>query len=166
MKNHRVDSADASPDENKRESKNRLANFQTFEIWKKTCDEILAKPFPPPSSNYSEEDIKATLNVNLSKFSNWEIICEEILDTEHPHTYLQKCYEELRRRGKSEGEIFEMRRFAWYTAGWFNFPMMGWDWANLSESDIMMAIKWLFDYGQITQAERVEFENFVRLHAD
>ena len=166
MKNHNLDSAHSSPDEHKRKSKNKLANFQNFEAWKKACDEILAKPFPPQSSNFPEEDIKSALNTNFSKFSNWQIICEEILDTEHPHTYLQKGYEELRRRGKSEREIFEMRRFAWYTAGWFNFPMMVWDWVNLDESDIMLAIKWLFDYDQITQDERLVFENFVRLHGN
>jgi hypothetical protein len=166
VEDHNSDSTHSSQNPDKRESKSKLAKLQNFEAWKKACDELLDKPFPPQSSNFSTEDIEGALHINFSKFSNWQIICEEILDTEHPHTYLQKGYEELRRRGKSEQEIFEMRRFAWYTAGWFNFPMMVWDWVNLDETDILLAIKWLFDYEQITQEQRIEFEDFVRLHSD
>jgi hypothetical protein len=97
--------------------------------------------------------------------SNWEIVCQEILDTEHSHVYYQRCLDELHRRGKSEQEIFEMRRFAWQTAGWLNFPMMVWDWTSLDESDILRAIEWLYDYKQINTEQRNEFENFVKLHA-
>ena len=78
--------------------------------------------------------------------------------------YYQKCYDELRKRGKSEQEIFEMRRIAWQTAGWFNFPMMLWDWVSLDESDILRAIELLYDKKQISQKQRLEFENFVKDH--
>jgi hypothetical protein len=57
-----------------------------------------------------------------------------------------------------------MRKFAWQTVGWFNFPMMVWDWVSLDESDIFKAIEWLYDYKQIDQEQRIEFENFVKLH--
>jgi len=146
-------------------SKNKLSDFQSFEVWKETCDQILEKPFPPTSSDFSSESLERDNHLTFSKLSNWEIICEEILDTEHSHIYYQKCYEELLRRGKSAQEILEMRRFAWYTAGWLNFPMMLWDWVHLDESDILLAIKWLFDHEQINQEQRNEFESFVKRHA-
>ena len=58
-----------------------------------------------------------------------------------------------------------MRRFAWYTAGWLNFLMAVWNWTNLDESDILMAIEWLYNYEQISQEQRTEFENFVKFHS-
>jgi len=142
-----------------------LTDDQTFEAWKNVCDEILTKPFPPQMSDFPEESLERDRRLDFSKLSNWQIICEEVLDTEHSHIYQQKCHEELIRRGKSEQDIFEMREFAWYTAGWLNFPMMVWDWVNLDESDLLLAINWLFMYEQITDRQRQEFEDFVRLHA-
>jgi hypothetical protein len=35
---------------------------------------------------------------------------------------------------------------------------------DLDEADIRLAIRWLFDQGQIDQQQRVEFERFVSLH--
>ena len=58
-----------------------------------------------------------------------------------------------------------MRRLAWHTAGWFNFPMMVWDWVSLDESDIFKTIAWLYERKQISQEQRLAFESFVRLHA-
>jgi hypothetical protein len=146
-------------------SKTRLSGAQDFGNWKKVCEGILAKPYPPQGSDFSDEEIKAGNRGAFSKLSNWEIVCEEMVDTEYSPIWYQRCYDELRRRGKSEQEIFEMRRFAWQTVGWFNFPMMLWDWVSLDESDILRAIKLLYDYKQISQEEQVEFENFVKLHS-
>ena len=101
---------------------------------------------------------------SFSKLSNWEIICEEIVDTEYSPVYYQRCYDELRKRGKSEQEIFEMRSFAWQTAGWLNFPMMAWDWVSLDELDILRAIEKLYDHKQINQEQRIEFQNFLKQH--
>jgi len=155
------------PDKVGRVSENHLSDFQIFSVWKSVCDEILLKPFPPQSSSsdFSTEDIERDGRVSFAKLSNWEIVCQEVLDTEFSHVYYQKCYDELRRRGKTEQDIFEMRRLAWYTAGWYNFPMMLWDWVSLGESDILRAIELLYDKKQISQEQRVEFENFVKLHA-
>ncbi len=153
------------PNQAERIPEKNLADFQDFGVWKDVCEQILAKPFPPENSDFPSESLKIDSQLTFSKSSNWEIICEEILDTEHSHVYYQKCFDELLRRGKSEQEIFEMRRFAWQTAGWFNFPMMVWDWTSLDESDILRAIEWLYDYKQINQEQRIEFENFVKLHA-
>lgn len=146
-------------------TKNNPKDFQDFEAWQEVCEQILAKPFPPRNSDFPEESLERDRGISLSKFSNWEIVCQEILDTEHSHVYYQKCYDELRKRGKSEQDIFEMRRFAWYTAGWLNFVMMVWDWVSLDESDILRAIVWLYDKKQISHERRVEFENFLKLHA-
>jgi len=165
LKNRRSISTHSSSNQEKKVSKSKLADFQTFDVWKKVCDQILAKPFPPQSSEFPSESLERDSHRDFSKFSNWQIVCEEILDTEHSHIYHQKCYEELRKRGKSEQEIFEMRRFAWYTAGWLNFLMAVWNWTNLDESDILMAIEWLYNYEQISQEQRTEFENFVKFHS-
>lgn len=166
MKDQPSASIPSSPIQGKKASKSQLADSQTFEGWKKICDQILSKPFPPQNSDFPQESLKRDKSLDFSKFSIWQIVCEEILDTEHSHIYQQKCYEELLQRGKSKLEIFEMRKFAWYTAGWLNYAMMLWDWVHLDESDILLAIKWLFDYEQINQEQRIEFENFVRLHSD
>ena len=155
------------PSKAEKVSESKLADFQEFSVWKEVCDELLAKPFPPQSSSsgFSADDIEKDKRVSFTKLSNWEIVCQEMLDTEYSHAYYQKCYDELRRRGKSDHEILEMRRCAWYTAGWFNFPMMLWDWVSLDESDMFRAIELLYDKKQISQEQRIEFENFVKLHA-
>ena len=154
-----------SSKENKAPKRSRLSGAQDFGNWKKVCEGILEKKFPPQSSDFSDDELERDSQVSLSKLSNWELVCEEIVDTTYSHVYYQKCYEELRKRGKSEQEIFEMRKFAWQVVGWFNFPMMVWDWASLDESDVFRAIKWLYDYKQISQEQRLEFENFAKLHA-
>jgi hypothetical protein len=141
------------------------ANSQDFGVWQDVCEQILAKPFPPQSSDFPNDSLERDNYLTFAKLSNWEIVCQEILDTEYSHVYYQKCFEELRRRGKSEKEIFEMRKFAWHTAGWLNFPMMVWDWISLDESDILRAIEWLYDRRQISQEQRIEYENFIKLHA-
>ena len=142
-------------------------DFQDFGIWKDVCEKIFAEPFPPQnsSSDFSIEDIERDKRVTFSKFSNWEIICQEILDTEYSYIYYQRGYDELLKRGKSKREILEMRKFAWHTLGWLNFPMMMWEWVNLDESDIHRAIQWLYDKKQISQEQQVEFKNFVKTHA-
>ena len=155
------------PNKNEKVNVDTLADFQDFSAWKNACDEILSKPFPPESSSsdFSAEDIERAKRISFATLSNWEIVCEEILDTEHPHVHYQKAYDELRQRGKSAQEIFEMRRVAWYTVGWLNFPMMLWEWISLDESDIHRAIEWLYDKKQISQEQQIAFENFVKLHA-
>jgi len=153
------------PSKLKKVSENKPEHFQDFAVWQDICEHILAQPFPPQSSDFPNESIESDSHVSFSKLSNWEIVCQEILDTEYSHVYYQRCYDELRKRGKSEQEIFEMRRLAWYTAGWLNFPMMVWDWVSLDEKDIFRAIEWLYDKKQISQEKRAEFENFVKLHA-
>ena len=140
-------------------------NAQAFTVWKEVCEEILAKPFPPHSSDFPKESLERDRHLTFAEFSTWEIVCQEVLDTEYSHVYYQSCYEELRRRGKSEHEIAEMRRLAWYTAGWLNCPMMLWDWVSLDETDMLRAIALLYDRNQISQEQRLEFENFIKLHA-
>ena len=147
------------------QSQNSLYPFQDFGAWQVFCEKILAKPFPPQDSDFSVDTLVRDQHLTFSEFSNWEIICEEILDTEFSHVYYQKCYDELLKRGKSEQEILEMRRVAWYTAGWLNFAMMLWDWVSLDESDILRAVEWLYDQKQISPENRTELENFVRIHA-
>ena len=146
-------------------AKQDLADFQEYNTWLEVCERILAKPFPPQDSDFSEEDLERDRHRTFSKFSNWEIICQEILDTRHSHIYYQGGYDELLRRGKSGQEIFDMRKFAWQTVGWLNYPMALWDWVSLDESDILLAIKWLYQYKQIDLKQRHELERFVEHHS-
>ncbi|MFN8443116.1 MAG: hypothetical protein U0175_20245 [Caldilineaceae bacterium] len=146
-------------------AENNRTNIQEFNVWKEICEEILARPFPPQSSDFPSESLERDRHLAFAEFSTWEIVCQEVLDTEYSHVYYQRCYEALRKRGKSEQEIVAMRRLAWYTAGWLNFPMMLWDWVSLDERDMLRAIALLYDRDQISQEERLEFENFIMLHA-
>jgi hypothetical protein len=142
-----------------------LDELKDFQKWKTACAKILGKPFPPESSDCGPETLERDSLVDLSKKSNWALACEEILDTEHSHVYLRRCYEELRRRGKSDGEIQEMRRFAWHSAGWLNFPMMVWDWCSLDEKDMERAIDWLLRDRQISKEEHGDMLSFLKAHA-
>lgn len=139
--------------------------LKDFRKWKASCARVLAERFPPDSSDFGPETLERDAHVDLSTRSNWALACEEVLDTTHSHVYLRKCYEELRRRGKSDTEIQEMRKLAWYTAGWLNFPMMLWDWCSLDERDIERAIDWLFRDRQISNEERSEMLSFLKAHA-
>ena len=142
-----------------------LSPIQDFGLWQKFCEELLAKPFPPQHSDFSDEELERDQYLSFSKFSNWEIVCEEILDTEFSHVYYQKCYEELLNRGKTEQDILEMRRVAWQTAGWLNYAMMLWDWVSLDEADMLRAVEWLYEQKQISLEKREELETFIKIHA-
>ena len=139
-------------------------DVQSFEAWQKVCDGILTEPFPPETSEFPRGTLERDARLTFSKPSNWEIVCQQILDTKYSHIYYQKCYKELLRRGKTVQDIFEMRRFAWYTASWLNFAMMLWDWVSLDESDMLRAIAWLYEKKQNSHEKRLEFENFLELH--
>ena len=116
-------------------------------------------------SDFPDENLERDRHRTFSKFSNWEIVCQEILDTRHSHVYYQGCFNELRKRGKSEQEVFDMRKLAWQTVGWLNYPMALWEWVGLDESDILLAIKWLYQYKQINLQQCHELERFVERHA-
>jgi hypothetical protein len=94
------------------------------------------------------------------RFSSWALICEEVLDTEHPTDWYDGILAELRRRGFSFEQIDSMRRFAWETAGWLNYDKMLWDWCSLDEKDIKTALDWQLRDGIITRQrydERLSF---------
>ena len=136
-------------------------NLSKMEVWKTKVGEILAKPHDSDSS-FSPEQIAFYARANFSMMSTWAIVCEEILDTEHPTVYYERAKEELYRRGHSDAEIEEMRCFAWLTAGWLNFEMMLWEWVSLDAVDLFRAIEWQFPDGWITQDEKDKFIEFAR----
>jgi hypothetical protein len=90
---------------------------------------------------------------NWSKFSTWQLICEEILDTEHEPHWLDDIVAELGRRGFSVSQIQGMQRFAWRTAGWLNYDLMVWDWCNLDASDIRRALQRQLEMGIVSERE-------------
>ena len=121
--------------------------------WAASVREIVAKP-PGSDDGYSPESIARYADSNFSKFSTWTIVCEEVLDTQFPPVYFERAHEELRRRGFTDSAIAEMRNFAWLTAGWLNYVCMLWDWANLDENDILLAIERQYKDGWISAEER------------
>ena len=142
-----------------------LDELKDFQKWKTACVEVLERRFPPDSSDADRTTLERDARVDLSKMSNWALICEEVLDTAHSHVYLSKCYEELCGRGKTDPQIQAMRRFAWHTAGWLNFPMKLWDWCSLDEKDIENAIEWLFRDRQISAEEHGKMLAFLKEHS-
>lgn len=136
-----------------------------FADWQIFCESVLARPYPPQGSDFPAETLERDERLSFASFSNWEIICQEILDTEFSHVYYQKCYQELLQRGTTEQEILEMRRVAWQTAGWLNYAMMLWDWVSLDETDMLRAVEWLFEQKQISQEKRDAFQTFIKFHA-
>jgi hypothetical protein len=89
----------------------------------------------------------------LPRFTNWELICEEILDTEDNPSFYEQIVAELKRRGISDLEMERMRMFAWKTAGWLNYEKMLWEWVRLGNKEIRKAIVWQFKEGEISNEE-------------
>jgi hypothetical protein len=131
--------------------------------WRRFVKSILEKPFPPPPER---EELLGSQKPErpFSKFSNWTLICEEVLDTEHSPAHYIGCYDELVFRGKSEAEIQKMREIAWLTAGWLNFGKCLWEWVNLNKDDMVRAIEWQHRENQISDIESEELLAFVNLH--
>ncbi|RMG92424.1 MAG: hypothetical protein D6706_16870 [Chloroflexi bacterium] len=127
--------------------------------WWQACQPLLQRPFPPPASTSSSHS-----SYNLSHLSNWVLICEELLDTQHPPDYLRSCYAELKKRGKTETEIKQMREFAWMTAGWLNYAQMLWEWVNLDAADIRLAIEQQSRKGLITANQQQSMLAFLDYH--
>lgn len=87
------------------------------------------------------------------KFSSWNLICEEILDTEHSTDWYDDIIAELVRRGFTFEQIDSMRRFAWETVGWLNYDKMLWEWCSLDEKDIKLALDWQLRERKISQEQ-------------
>ena len=90
----------------------------------------------------------------IPQMSTWELVCEEMVDTQHEPSHYERVVAELHRRGIKGAELETMRMFAWRTAGWLNFEKMMWDWCSLNEKDILMALDWQLRDGEITLEER------------
>lgn len=85
--------------------------------------------------------------------SAWCLICDEVLDTEHGPDWYDGIIAELDHRGFGDEQVDAMRRFAWQTAGWLNYDKMLWEWVDLNESDIRMALDWQLRERLITRAQ-------------
>jgi hypothetical protein len=124
--------------------------------WAKRLGKILTKPYPP----------KASPNLNQKpqweKFSNWSLICENVLDTEPDPRFIRICYDELIRRGLSNETIQQMHFFAWLTAGWLNYEKCLWEWCHLGQNEIEKAIQWQVDDKLITEEEQKHMLTFVK----
>ena len=121
--------------------------------WAAKVDRIVSEP-PGTDEGFTQDDINRNGKVSFEKLSTWEIVCEEVLDTAHPRVYFERARLELNRRGISDTEYHELRRFAWLTAGWLNFEKMLWDWCRLDGRDVYRAIEWQFSDGWISKADR------------
>jgi hypothetical protein len=144
---------------------NRPVNQARMAAWTANVNRIVAKP-PGNDEGFTPEDIARSAKLDFSRFSSWEIICEEVLDTTFPRAHHERAREELHRRGICNAEIEEMRRVAWLTAGWLNFEKMLWDWCSLSEADIYRAIRWQYREGCIVRSDRDRLIEFTRRYDD
>ncbi len=127
-------------------------NRSKMDTWTAKVDRIARKP-PGCDDDFSDDSITSFATVNFRGMSTWAIVCEEVLDTTHPTIYYQRVREALNRRGITDAEHEEMRRFAWLTAGWLNFEKMLWDWVHLDEKDILRALRWQFTDGLISKQD-------------
>lgn len=121
--------------------------------WKVQVARYLADS-PGTDEGFSAEQIRQSGEVHFSQLSNWEIVCEEVLDTNHPRSYYVRAREELLRRGFTNSDYREMRRLAWLTAGWLNDAQRRWEWKSLGEGDMLRAIQEMHAEGWICSAER------------
>jgi hypothetical protein len=135
-----------------------------FAVWKKRVNSLICK-HPGNDDNFSAESIQSYSKTDFSRKSTWAILCEEVLDTTFPRVYFQQARDELHRRGISDFEIIEMRRFVWLTAGWMNFERMVWDWFGLDEKDICEAIEWQHSDGIISSDDREKRLAYVRKYS-
>jgi hypothetical protein len=136
-------------------------NSEKMVAWTTAVERIVRQP-PGSDESFSPEDIARNTTVVFTRLTTWEIVCEEVLDTVHPRIYHERARDELRRRGITDAEFVEMRRFAWLTAGWLNFQKMLWEWCSLDEDDICRAIEWQYSEGWISQVERDRYLAFVQ----
>jgi hypothetical protein len=137
--------------------------FPELGDWSIRVQYILQKPYPPEDflDMVSKEDKEWASYLSPSpEYSTWEIVCQEILDTKMPNIYYKKCYEELAKRGYSDEQIHAMRKFAWLTAGWFNFEKMLMDWVSLSERDIITAINMQLEAKLINEGQKKAMVSF------
>lgn len=121
--------------------------------WAAKVDQLVQEA-PGSDEGFSPESIERDYEVSFSRYSNWAIVCEEVLDTQFSKAYFARARAELLSRGFVETEIEEMRKFAWLTAGWLNFVCLVWDWCGMDEQDIYRAIERQFSDGYISAEER------------
>jgi hypothetical protein len=130
-----------------------------LEKWAERLREILNDPYPPEAS--PDPDLKP----NWRSFGNWQLVCEDLLDTENDPRFVRMCYDELRRRGLAHKTIQEMHFFAWLTVGWLNYEKALWEWVALGQEDVETAISLQLKDGLITESEHRKMLAYVREHA-
>lgn len=128
-------------------------------LWTAEVNRIVRNS-PGCNDGFTAEEIDSQANTDFSAFSTWTIFCEEMLDTQFPRSYFESARAELRRRGITDDKYHDLRRFAWLTAGWLNCKTMLWEWKQLDESDMKLALERQLTYGWISSSEhdrRLEF---------
>jgi hypothetical protein len=137
--------------------------FPLIGQWNMTVEKIMKEEYPPRRSSYelSDEEIAADKKLDFSRVEIWNLICEEAVDTEHSYIYYTKVYEEILSRGISVKELNKARKFMWLTVGWLNFVKMLWDWVDLDENDIRMAIEMQYKEKIISKIEMEKMYDYI-----
>jgi hypothetical protein len=132
-------------------------------MWNLKAYLILADTYPKARSGdcISDEEIERDKHIDFSKWTLWELICLDAIDTEHSHIYYTKAYLEALSRGLSASEYKRARKFMWLTAGWLNFELMMWDWVHLDENDIIKAINLQHEKGFINAKKKQTMLDYV-----
>jgi hypothetical protein len=134
-----------------------LFNRVQMALWRRRCAKMLARVpghDDPDTANFAAHD--------FSRMNNWQIVCEEVLDTQYPKIYHQHAQAELARRGIGQSEFREMRRVAWQTAGWLNYEKMLWDWCQLDAKDMLRAVEWQLKESYISHAQAAELRSVIQ----
>jgi hypothetical protein len=130
--------------------------FPFLGFWNIQVCSILRIKFPPEKSSQSFADttLEIDKNSDFSKYTIWELICTEAIDTEYSHIYYTRVYEEILRRGICVREFKKARKFMWLTAGWLNFKLMLWEWITLDEEHIKNAIDIQYERHYINERKK------------
>lgn len=107
----------------------------------------------------------APLLPGYASFGTWSLICEDMLDTEHPPEHYDRIVAELQRRRIEPDEMLRMLWFAWRTAGWLNFDRVLWEWCRLDEKEIRVALDLQLREGLISAEQHSESMSYVERYA-
>ncbi|NQY68263.1 MAG: hypothetical protein HRT72_11160 [Flavobacteriales bacterium] len=100
----------------------------------------------------------------LPKMGTWELVLEEVIDTDHDIEYYYRFINELHERNISDNTINEMRLVAWETAGWYNFEMMAWDWCSLNTDDMILGLNDRLKKENISQDQYQSLKQKIEKH--
>jgi hypothetical protein len=132
-----------------------------LERWNRGREQPLGVP-PAWSVRFTKQQLEYLRNVPLDDIPNWRLILCQLDDGPIPDFYIERCKEELRRRGLSDSEIGEMQRIVdqivWPYIETLPYPEL---WPD--ESVVEPAIQRFFGEGLIGEEQRDTLLSFYQI---